>query len=238
MLISAARTAFNVICSVLLKFLPLPRITKDVQDHPVEKSVSIRVQISASMPDTTCKFGQFVQQRGKLSTTRWKLFFSKLVSLLTLLWPSPSRLPTPCRLLHTSSSCCVHPVTQRTLPETSLSARSALRSNSAHPSEIQSTNTKSNWINYRQKKQECILQLDAYWSAGVAVCLGSSLPGECLSRRVSAQEGVCPEVVCLGGGVCLGMYISLLWTEFLTHACENITFPQLRLRTVIINLTR
>ena len=25
-----------------------------------------------------------------------------------------------------------------------------------------------------------------------------------------------------------------LWTEFLTHACENITFPQLHLRTVII----
>ena len=25
-----------------------------------------------------------------------------------------------------------------------------------------------------------------------------------------------------------------LWTEFLTHACENITFPQLLLRTVII----
>ena len=24
-----------------------------------------------------------------------------------------------------------------------------------------------------------------------------------------------------------------LWTEFLTHACENITFPQFRLRTVI-----
>ena len=24
-----------------------------------------------------------------------------------------------------------------------------------------------------------------------------------------------------------------LWTEFLTHTCENITFPQLRLRTVI-----
>ena len=23
-----------------------------------------------------------------------------------------------------------------------------------------------------------------------------------------------------------------LWTEFLTHACENITFPQLRYRTV------
>ena len=25
-----------------------------------------------------------------------------------------------------------------------------------------------------------------------------------------------------------------VWTEFLTHACENITFPQLLLRTVII----
>ena len=24
-----------------------------------------------------------------------------------------------------------------------------------------------------------------------------------------------------------------VWTEFLTHACENITFPQLLLRTVI-----
>ena len=24
------------------------------------------------------------------------------------------------------------------------------------------------------------------------------------------------------------------WTEFLTHACENITFPQLLLRAVII----
>ena len=31
-----------------------------------------------------------------------------------------------------------------------------------------------------------------------------------------------------GGGGCLP-----LWTEFLTHACENITFLQLRLRTVI-----
>ena len=44
-----------------------------------------------------------------------------------------------------------------------------------------------------------------------------------------------------GGGVCLGVsaqvggevsaqgvvHILPLWTEFLTHACENITFPQL-----------
>ena len=48
---------------------------------------------------------------------------------------------------------------------------------------------------------------------------------------MSAQRGVC-----LGGG---GVYPGgsgrhpLLWTEFLTHACENITFPQLPLRTVI-----
>ena len=29
-----------------------------------------------------------------------------------------------------------------------------------------------------------------------------------------------------------------LWTEFLTQACENITFPQLRLRTVKIRGNR
>ena len=28
------------------------------------------------------------------------------------------------------------------------------------------------------------------------------------------------------------------WTEFLTHTCENITFPQLRLRTVMSIVTR
>ena len=26
-----------------------------------------------------------------------------------------------------------------------------------------------------------------------------------------------------------------LWTEFLTHSCKNITFPQLRLRTVKVD---
>ena len=40
---------------------------------------------------------------------------------------------------------------------------------------------------------------------------------------------------CLGG-MC-GMYASLLWTEFLTHVCENITFPQLLLRAVMNNYT-
>ena len=42
--------------------------------------------------------------------------------------------------------------------------------------------------------------------------------------------------VCLGGvcigGVCLGGVHLPPWTEFLTHACENITFPQLLFRTV------
>ena len=58
-------------------------------------------------------------------------------------------------------------------------------------------------------------------------------------------RGVCPgEGVCQwgrGGGVCPGegcvclegSYTSPLWTEFLTHAYENITFPQLLLRTVM-----
>ena len=42
--------------------------------------------------------------------------------------------------------------------------------------------------------------------------------GECLPR----ESGVSAR----------GMYTSPLWTEFLSHGCENITFLQLRLRTV------
>ena len=37
--------------------------------------------------------------------------------------------------------------------------------------------------------------------------------------------------VCLGGGVS-ARGVSVVWTEFLTHACENITFPQLLLQKV------
>ena len=37
------------------------------------------------------------------------------------------------------------------------------------------------------------------------------------------------------GGVCLGGVHLPPWTEFLTHTCENITFPQLRLWTVKSN---
>ena len=42
---------------------------------------------------------------------------------------------------------------------------------------------------------------------------------------VVCQGGVCPGgCVCQGGGVCPGT--PPLWTEFLTHASENITLPQ------------
>ena len=99
---------------------------------------------------------------------------------------------------------------------------------------------------------------------GGGVCLSGCLPttggclpatGECLpARGVSAsQEGVClpgggvsaQEGVCLPRGmsacqwgVCLpgGCLADPPWTEFLTHACGNITFPQLRLRTVLKDL--
>ena len=65
------------------------------------------------------------------------------------------------------------------------------------------------WTKLKQHKQtqECV-PVGCVPSAAVAVCLG-------------------------GGGVsACGVYTSPR-TEFLTHACENITFPQLRLRTVI-----
>ena len=76
------------------------------------------------------------------------------------------------------------------------------------------------------------------------------LGGGGLPRWVSAWGGVSAQgdlllwTEFLSGGGCLtgggsawgclpgGVHLPLLWTEFLTHACENITFPQLRLRTV------
>ena len=72
--------------------------------------------------------------------------------------------------------------------------------------------------------------------AGGGLCLlgglypGGCLPsgGSCLPGWVSALRLVCP-----GGGVCLVCQTSPPWTEFLTHASENITFPQLRMRAVI-----
>ena len=57
---------------------------------------------------------------------------------------------------------------------------------------------------------------------------GVSAQGVCLSRGC-----VCPECVYLGvstggGQRNAGIYTSL-WTEYLTHTCENVTFPQLLL---------
>ena len=61
-----------------------------------------------------------------------------------------------------------------------------------------------------------------------------------LLAGVSAREDVCPGGVCPAGGVCPGWCLparegglaDTLQTELLTHAYENITFPQLRFRTV------
>ena len=58
---------------------------------------------------------------------------------------------------------------------------------------------------------------------------------------MSAQGDVCPGVCVCPEGVCLvgpgGVSVRHPpWTEFVTHACENITFPQLHLRTVIISI--
>ena len=55
----------------------------------------------------------------------------------------------------------------------------------------------------------------------------------CMSRVCVCvfRRGVCP-----GGFVsqhAVGQTPPSLWTAFLTHTCENITFPQLLLRTVI-----
>ena len=58
--------------------------------------------------------------------------------------------------------------------------------------------------------------------------------GGCLPRGVCRGGGSAPGEGCLprGRGVCLeGVHLPL-WTEFLTHTCESIIFPQLRLRTV------
>ena len=89
------------------------------------------------------------------------------------------------------------------------------------------------------------------------VCVqGECLPRGCVSRMgvclgVCVQDGCLPGVcvwpregcVCLGA-VCLGVYAPIacwdtppLWTEWLTDRCKNITFPQLRLRAVIISTT-
>ena len=69
---------------------------------------------------------------------------------------------------------------------------------------------------------------------------GLPMGGVCLG---GSAWGCLPGAGCLPRGSCLGgVYPSMqwgrhppLWIEFLTHACENITFPQLQLWKVIIS---
>ena len=69
-------------------------------------------------------------------------------------------------------------------------------------------------------KQECI-PVGCVPSAAIAM----SIPA------CTAQGGVCPRgVSAQGEGVCIPACAEAqtpLWTEFLTHTCENITLPQL-----------
>ena len=70
------------------------------------------------------------------------------------------------------------------------------------------------------------------------------IPVECVPSTAVAVSGsgggrgVCPGDVCVSGGVSQHMQWGRQppWTEFLTHAYENITFPQLLLRTVITQM--
>ena len=55
------------------------------------------------------------------------------------------------------------------------------------------------------------IRCSGHWGGGGGLPGGGYLP-----RGMSAQG-----YVCLGG-----VYTSPNWTEFLTHACENITFPR------------
>ena len=70
-------------------------------------------------------------------------------------------------------------------------------------------------------------------SGGMSACQGGVCPVGCLSayRGCLPAGGVCP-VTCLPISPCV--HLLLLCMELLTHACENITFPQLCLRTVNI----
>ena len=79
-----------------------------------------------------------------------------------------------------------------------------------------------------------------YWMHTVR-CSGHLRGGVCLGGCLS-EEGVCLRGMSAWGGVSAWWVhtpwtrrqMFPLWTEFLTHACENITFPWLLLRTVKI----
>ena len=87
------------------------------------------------------------------------------------------------------------------------------------------TNSSSPSVNITLQ-QECI-PLGCVPSAAVVIWMRGLLGG-CLPRGVSARG--CLPRGCMAA--CNGADTPL-WTDFFTHACENITFPQLLLRTVI-----
>ena len=84
------------------------------------------------------------------------------------------------------------------------------------------------------------LQTRMHSSRMRTVRCSSRMPGGCLPRGAKVYPSGCLPMGCLptgvsasGGGGCTPPLPP--WTEFLTHGCENITFPQLRLRTVKSN---
>ena len=97
-----------------------------------------------------------------------------------------------------------------------------------------------------------VLELDCHWRLFVTIqlhivtrmhssrmhtvrCSCRLLKGVSAWRGCLSDRWVCPGVVSALGDVS-GRHPSP-WTEFLTHACENITFPQFRLQTVSIYIT-
>ena len=87
-----------------------------------------------------------------------------------------------------------------------------------------------------KKKNCCTRMITLYgarkWIQARAFRLGGFLPKGCLPMEDVCLGGVCvcPEGGLCLGGVCPGRYLEAdtpTWTEFLTHASENITFPQL-----------
>ena len=98
----------------------------------------------------------------------------------------------------------------------------------------------------RMRTVRCSSRLPRGGVSARGVCLRGVCPGECLlgegvvSARgdgwclpggdgVVSAQGVYPSMH-WAGGVCPSACWHTppsLWTEFLTHACENITFPQL-----------
>ena len=58
--------------------------------------------------------------------------------------------------------------------------------------------------------------------------------GVCVCGDMHAQSDVHAWGGLCAQGVCMRALGACPWTEFLTRACENITFPQLPLRAVII----